>query len=70
MAAARGARDNNLTVMVAASVRLVRAIQRLTSEEGIFCLVAGRFGKSEQSPPGLYVGSVGGLAPGWVVVES
>ena len=34
-------------MVVTASVRLVRAIQRLASEEGSFCLVAVRFERSE-----------------------
>lgn len=43
LATARGARIESLTLMITASVRLVRAVQRLTSKEGSFCLVAVRF---------------------------
>ena len=41
-AAARGARVNTLTLIIPASVRLVRAVQRLASEKGSSRLVAVR----------------------------
>ncbi len=43
LATARGARIESLTLMITANVRLVGAVQRPTSKEGSFCLVAGRF---------------------------
>lgn len=43
LATARGVRIECLTLMITASVRLVRAVQRLASKEGSFCLLAVRF---------------------------